>query len=133
MIHGKNSGRWIVSKIKENPMDGSHILFLQDRGGQSIETVLKAVNSGLSFPALNDRIAELEKQLSKAEDRRLEWRAAIRAVLRLVDMDRQRYRSQSSERIRLWLEVIEKEAQDRGEPPPHKGKEDSWAKGLLVG
>jgi len=110
MIHGKNSGRWIISKIEKNPMDGSHILFLQDRGGQSIETVLKAVNSGLSFPVLNDRIAELEREHKVDVAKFQEVSAAIIVLREQILSDKQRYRGTVALELRRDLQAVIDEA-----------------------
>lgn len=125
-IFGKNSGRWVITGIRINPFDDVRTFYLQDRGGQSMETVLKVVNSGLSFPALVDRITELERDLKNANERRRAWNAAVKAILEIVDDDRPKYRSKSSEHIRLCLEAVNYSTYFMCEPIPSDEAIKDW-------
>lgn len=140
VIYG-NSGRWTIIKTSENPFDGSDKLFLHDKGGQSVETVLRAVAAGQFFPALVNRIAELEqallvsrelceavkkqyqmadKQIERlqcdldfSKSRLLDTVASILAIINLAKIERQRYRSEPAKTLRSYLEVAMRWGRDR--------------------
>lgn len=104
-VYGKNSARWNIRYVRDNPMvAGSYELLLEDRGRQSIKTVLCVVNTALSFPALLDRIAELEKKLQEAELEKSEWAAGMEALRRRIMDNKQRFRSPAAKAIRENIE-----------------------------
>lgn len=131
-VYGKGRDNWSVSiqeKRREEPR-----IFLQDKRARSIEESLVILRNHSSLQELGEalnrareerdrayglneefrkrvaeqaeRIAELEKELMVANDRRADWLAAVSALHCEITTDRQRYRSPAAGHIRECLDVI---------------------------
>lgn len=130
IIFGKNSARWTIRQVRDNPMVvGDYELLLEDRGRQSIQTVLRVVNTAPSFPVLLDRIAELEKELASVKiqydlvrDNACSWSSGVFAALEVMEADRQRYRSKAAEHVRKCLDKIKNDWYPMGK----SGRSLSW-------
>lgn len=93
-------------------------VYLKDQVGLPLEESLHMINLYPSLQAMLDRIAELESrptqlELQAAKDnlflankQRQDWHAGTIAILRLIDGDKQRYRSQAAKSIRENLEYL---------------------------
>lgn len=123
ILHGKASKDWRVGKVSLG-LDAPYLRFgagrinLVDRNNLSIEQALRIANNYSSLQAMLDRIAELERQLKESERQRKKRWAGIRAILELINLDRSKYRSQSSERIRRWLEIVNRKEEFSNESEP---------------
>ena len=107
-------------------------VFLKDEEGLIEEDTLQFINTYPSLQAVLNRIEELEKQLVRAEDRRQEWFAALEALRRIIESDRQRYRSSAAGTIRSYIGSVQRAAKSEGEPEPHKEKVNSWIDSLPI-
>lgn len=98
---------------------------LEDTRGVPVEVALRMINQYTSLQAILDRINELEQQLMASERQRHDKLAGIKAILRLIEADRNRYRSKTSERIRKWLEDLDRSV-DSGESQPSSNRIRDW-------
>ena len=129
-VHG-TFGLWQITKVGRHGSDYDIQLGWERR--EDLGSALRLMNAysrPLALHEMLNRTEDLEKQLEKAEDFRAEWRAAIRAISKMIDAFRQLCRSKSSERIRKWLEVVEHSATSHGEPEPPEEKVTAWMRGL---
>ncbi len=125
-VYGKGRDLWSVS-IRENP-GAEPSIFFQDKIGWPIQEFLAIVGKyPLSLQAKLSRIDELE-ELSRSKDIRIadlsktleqmkktcsshrcleaDLKAGLWILLDVINRDRQRYRSQAAQRIRVCLEQI---------------------------
>ncbi|MDP3697551.1 MAG: hypothetical protein Q8R55_06080 [Candidatus Taylorbacteria bacterium] len=119
-IYGPYRLHWRM--VEDKPM-----ICLADRKGLSVEAALRLINTYPSLQAMLDRINELEQELKTANSVRQDWNAATYVLLRIIQADRQFYRSKSSEHIRECLEIV-REWQKHRESEPSSDKIMVWRK-----
>jgi len=123
-IYGKNSKNWkvVVGHWDKNCIE------IQEREGISVtvEEALRLVTQYSSLHDILDRIAELERECNTGSIRRSELRAIVRALLEIINADRQKYRSQAVQHIREFLEQVELQATVMCEPNPTEEQVEIW-------
>mgnify|MGYP001580633141 CR=1 FL=1 len=115
---------WRIQKVWSGvaPKSPGDWVSLTDTQGLHVTDALRLVNTYPSLQAMLDRIAEIENQLSQANEHRQELNIGIQAVLNFINSDRQKFRSPTNQRVRELLEEVR-----RGEPEVDKDKVFSWA------
>lgn len=115
-IYGSGPRHWQVADVSVG-RDGTNWIELQERRGLVVGRALELINTYPSLQAMLDRIAELEKagaeqkmRITKIEKERDEQRFVRRslefgvsALLKKIEADRQRFRSEPSKRIKQCL------------------------------
>lgn len=101
-------------------------VLLTDNIGVIPEMAVQVINWYGSLQAVFDRVQELEGQLHDANNRRLEWRAAVMAILQVIEADKQKYRSQAAKNIHDCLVELSAQAQFMREPQPTEKKILAW-------
>ena len=101
-------------------------------GGRGLMWLRGSFKYHLNRKAILDRIAELEKNLKVANTRRVELRAMVRALLEVIQGDRQKYRSQAAQHIRVFLEEVEAQATMMNEPNPSIDQIEFWKKVAII-
>ena len=75
-----------------------------------------------------NRIAELEKDLQIAQQGRRQYRAAIMAILQIMNADKQRYRSKAAANVHACLGEVLEQARFRRQPEPTEELVLEWFK-----
>ena len=125
---------WRIQKVWSGvaPKSPGDWVSLTDTQGLHVTDALRLVNTYPSLQAMLDRIAELEKNLKVANTRRVELRAMVRALLEVIQGDRQKYRSQAAQHIRVFLEEVEAQATMMNEPNPSIDQIEFWKKAAII-
>ncbi len=127
-IHGPARYSWRISKIRGSLAFGNNI-WLNWQRREDLGSALRLINSYSHPLALHDaldRVAELENELKNANNRRLEFRAAIKALINRMESDRQRYRSKPAADIRECLMDVDRWADQIGERQPERVIMETW-------
>ena len=130
-IYGPAAKNWKIAGIYRIMMEVDCVE-LEGLSGVPVETALKIINAYPSLQAMLDRIAELEKNLKVANTRRVELRAMVRALLEVIQGDRQKYRSRAAQHIRVFLEEVEAQATMMNEPNPSIDQIEFWKKVAII-
>jgi len=114
---GCHIGPWKISKYwRWESWDGDDCLSLTDGHGLRADIALQMINAYPSLQAMLDRIAEQDMDLQISLLSRREYRSAIVAILKIIDDDKQKYRSRAAGNIRACLEDLIGMARFQGEP-----------------
>jgi len=126
-IYGPAAKNWRIAAIYRIMIE---VDCIELQGGLNlpVNKAVQLINTYSSLQVMLDRIAELERELSVANMRRTELRAALKALLEVVDADRQKYRSRAAQHIRQFLEEVDVQATMMNEPNPSKDQIESWKK-----
>jgi len=129
-IFGEGAEHWKIARVSGPAGRDLHLI---DLDGLGISAALRTVNMGKPLEGLLDRIDELEhqvKHLQKVEDhadeRRQESLAAIFALRRIIQNDKQRYRSPAAQNIASYIELVISKAQEMREPNPSEAQILDW-------
>lgn len=135
LIHG-TAKNW---RITQNLVTkhGIYVCLEQCNLGLPLEEAFQVINTYPSFWAMLDKIKKQEIQIAELESRptqlelqaakdnlflankqRQDWHAGTIAILRLIDGDKQRYRSQAAKNIRENLEYLRQCQWDYNESRP---------------
>ncbi len=139
-IYGLAVGNWQLARARVLNEDTGVLLEFRDKYGVKLEDGLRLINSHNSLQAMfdriaeqdknlvnaNARIAELEKELKHANERRQEWYSGVKAILEIVNRERQTYRSTAAGRIRNRLEAMTRSTYLYEEPLPPEDKIQRW-------
>lgn len=127
-IYGPAAKNWRIAKTSKgcNAQGGfgADWVNLIDRSSLPVERALHLVNRYPSLQAMLGRIAELEQQVGKLQDKlawteshRKTWLATLEAIRQEIESDRQRYRSQAAQKIRTRVEQVLEHAKSLDQVP----------------
>ncbi|MBI4120210.1 MAG: hypothetical protein HY454_01970, partial [Parcubacteria group bacterium] len=125
-VHG-TFGRWQITKVGRHGF--GYDVWLGWERREDLGSALRLMNAysrPLALHEMLNRIAKLEKELEVANNRRQEFRAAIKALINRMELDRQHYRSKAAADVRICLEDIDRWATDIGERQPERSITGTW-------
>src|SRR3989338_9005150 len=123
-------GPWGIAKVSMGCNSqggfGADWVDLRDRASLPVEMALRLINTYPSLQVMLHRIAELESQLKESDRQRKKRWAGIKTVLTLINVDRNKYRSKTSEQIRKWLEILDRPEEHSKEVEPSDIYIENW-------
>ncbi len=121
-VHSFYYTGWKIAKVYHGDDLKDIRVVLNNRNTLSVERALRLVNDYGSLDQMLRRIEKLEGELATV---RLQaqvgsdlWWASIKAILKIIEDDKNRYRSSAAGRIRECLEYIDHQATEQGCQPP---------------
>ncbi len=122
---GNGPGSWDVGRTW-TVSDGSDQLYLFGKTLQSAPSALRLIYKYRSVAGLEDQIARLDEELRTERNHAQYIHAGITAILELAHEDRQKYRSQSAQKIREWVDILDARFDALNKPTPRSMEVGQW-------
>lgn len=121
-IYGDAACNWYIKKT----LNG--LIYLHSRIPMRPDQVLQIINTSLSVHDLyrdqSERITKLEQEIRKLQEKiawteshRKTWLATLEALRQEIESDRQKYRSQAAQKIRIRVEQVLEHAKGLDQKP----------------